>query len=297
MVEWNPRRAACQYRVFLYDIKINTGDFEDATVIHHSAGATNSAFADIILEGGATHAAGGKAKLRAVAQNRMVFPCPWRATKTLYAAGGGTLDTAYLYREEFNVSSLADGTFSLNLSGLGSEFTFPVGSGALQSQCDAAFYVVNNGSAVTINSVSVAAGKVIRITPSMILGTSTTTQLNFDLGTVSGAVDLYIQAKVKVTDAPPVTKNLNQGRYVKIRTVDAANGANALGVWVYQMSKKLNLFTLLQAIDKMDILMILMIHKITRINLFLTMDREIIYTDTHNLSRKVVVVKTLLTNY
>ena len=55
----------------------------------------------------------------------------------------------------------------------------------------------------------------------MILGTSTTTQLNFDLGTVSGAVDLYIQAKVKVTDAPPVTKNLNQGRYVKIRTVDA----------------------------------------------------------------------------
>ena len=81
--------------------------------------------------------AGGKAKLRAVAQNRMVFPCPWRATKTLYAAGGGTLDTAYLYREEFNVSSLADGTFSLNLSGLGSEFTFPVGSGALQSQCDA----------------------------------------------------------------------------------------------------------------------------------------------------------------
>ena len=65
MVEWNPRRAACQYRVFLYDIKINTGDFEDATVIHHSAGATNSAFADIILEGGATHAAGGKAKLRA----------------------------------------------------------------------------------------------------------------------------------------------------------------------------------------------------------------------------------------
>ena len=93
--------------------------------------------ADIILEGGATHAAGGKAKLRAVAQNRMVFPCPWRATKTLYAAGGGTLDTAYLYREEFNVSSLADGTFSLNLAGLGSEFTFPVGSGALQSQCDA----------------------------------------------------------------------------------------------------------------------------------------------------------------
>ena len=231
-VQWlsgTPGAAACQYRVFLYDIKINTGDFEDATVIHHSAGATNSAFADIILEGGATHAAGGKAKLRAVAQNRMVFPCPWRATKTLYAAGGGTLDTAYLYREEFNVSSLADGTFSLNLAGLGSEFTFPVGSGALQSQCDAAFYVVNNGSAVTINSVSVAAGKVIRITPSMILGTSTTTQLNFDLGTVSGAVDLYVQAKVKVTDAPPVTKNLNQGRYVKIRTVDAANGAN--GPW------------------------------------------------------------------
>ena len=55
--------ATCQYRVFLYDIKINTGDFEDATVIHHSAGATNSAFADIILEGGATHAAGGKQNL------------------------------------------------------------------------------------------------------------------------------------------------------------------------------------------------------------------------------------------
>ena len=54
------------------------------------------------------------------------------ATKTLYAAGGGTLDTQYYYREEFNVSTLADGTFSISLTSLGSEFTFPFGSTATQ---------------------------------------------------------------------------------------------------------------------------------------------------------------------
>ena len=232
-VQWlsgTPGAADCKYRIFVYDVKINKGDFEDATYLHHSAGATNSAFADIILSGGATHSAGGKAKLRSVKQNRMVFNCPWAATKTLYAAGGGTLDTQYYYREEFNVSTLADGTFSISLTSLGSEFTFPFGSTATQGQLDAALYVVNNSaSAKTINSASYNDGDVIRITPSMVLSSSTTTQLDFDLGTVSAAVDLYVQVKVKVTDAPPVTKNLNKNRYVKIRTVDAANGTN--GPW------------------------------------------------------------------
>ena len=77
---------------------------------------------------------------------------------------------------------------------------------------------------------------------------------------MGAGVDLYVQVKVKVTDAPPVTKNLNKNRYAKIRTVDAQMEQNvpwSLGLTDVQSIQAV--YTLPMEIVRVDILMTMMI--------------------------------------
>ena len=238
-----PGAAPARYRVFVYDVRILKDNLKDATHLYYN-GDSGGSFADIILKAGIDIDGNdiSFATLDGTQANKMLFRCPWRATKTLYAAGAGTLDTQYYYTEEFDsISTLADGTFSVNISSLGTEFSFPYSASPDQETMNTSFYLVNRGSAFTLNgtpsyptSTTIAAGQIIPMTPAMITSYSLQ-EMDFDLtegagvSTISGAVDLYLQVKLKVTDAPPVTKNLNVNRYVKIRTVDNAGGS--LGPW------------------------------------------------------------------
>lgn len=229
LVNGDPATAGARYRIFVYDIRIKTGKLTDARTLYYNSGG-NDGIADLYLYDLDNDGTGDTPLLQGTEANKMLFPTPWRATKTLYAAGNGTLDTQYYYTEEFEVSTLANGEFSISTTSLGSEVTLPYsGSTTTQQQLDQSFYCVNNGASVTINGVSVGNGEIIRLTPAMVTGQSTTQTMEFDLGTVSAAVDLYLMVTVKVTDAPPVTKNLRTNRYVKIRTTDAMNGKD--GPW------------------------------------------------------------------
>jgi hypothetical protein len=238
-----PGAAAARYRIFVYDVRILKDNLKDAAHLYY-LGDSGGSFADIIpkngidIDGNAIEFA----TLDGTQANKMLFRCPWRATKTFYAAGSGTLDTQYYYTEEFgSLSTLADGTFTVNISSLGTEFSFPYSATPAQDQLNAAFYLVNRGNAFTLNgtasfpsSTTINPGQIIPMTPAMIVSYSLQ-EMDFDItegggvGTISGAADLYLQVKLKVTDAPPVTKNLNINRYVKIRTVDNAGGS--LGPW------------------------------------------------------------------
>ena len=237
-----PGAATARYRIFVYDVRILKDNLKDATHLYY-VGDSGGSFADITLKSGIDIDGNdiSFATLDGTQANKMLFRCPWRATKTLYAAGAGTLDTQYYYTEEFEESTLADGTFTVNISSLGTEFSFPYSASPDQETMNASFYVVNRGSAFTLNgtpsyptSTTIAAGQIIPMTPAMITSYSLQ-EMDFDItegagvSTISGAVDLYLQIKLKVTDAPPVTKNLNVNRYVKIRTVDNAGGS--LGPW------------------------------------------------------------------
>ena len=225
-----PGAATARYRIFVYDVKILKDDLRDAVSLYYNTSTGNGSFADIIPKNGLDIDGNSItfATLDGTQANKMLFRCPWAATKTLYAAGAGTLDTQYYYTEEFdNIQTLADGTFTVNISSLGTEFSFPYSATPSQEQLNASFYLSHRGSVpVTINGSTVEPGQIIQLTPSMVTSYSLQ-EMEFDLGTVSGAIDLYLQVKLKVTDAPPVTKNLNVSRYVKIRTVD--NAAGALG--------------------------------------------------------------------
>ena len=94
-----------------------------------------------------------------------------------------------------------------------------------QSTLDENFYVINKTSGQTIGGTSYSEGQIIRLTPSMVTAYSTQS-MTFDLGTVTKA-DSLCSTKVKVVDAVPTTKNLVNGRYVKIRTNDNVGGATS----------------------------------------------------------------------
>lgn len=241
-----PGAATARYRIFVYDVRILKDNLKDATHLYY-VGDSGGSFADITLKSG-IDIDGNEisfATLDGTQANKMLFRCPWRATKTLYAAGAGTLDTQYYYTEEFNnIQTLADGTFTVNISSLGTEFSFPYSVSPDQETMNASFYLVNRGNAFTLSgtpsyptTTTIAAGQIIPMTPAMITSYSLQ-EMDFDLTegvgvsaltSSSGGVDLYLQVKLKVTDATPVTKNLNVSRYVKIRTVDNAGGS--LGPW------------------------------------------------------------------
>ena len=93
---------------------------------------------------------------------------------------------------------------------------------------DANFYLINKTNGQTVGGTGYDEGQQIRLTPSMVTAHATQS-MSFDLGTVGSSGTAYLQVKVKVVDAAPVTKNLNVGRYVRINTTDAAGGAN--GPW------------------------------------------------------------------
>lgn len=227
----NPGAAATEYRLYVYDIRINNGNLKDARSIQFP-NSTDSGFADIKLEDVNGDGTKDTAVVHGAEYNKLIYNTPWSHTKTLQA--GGSYDTAYYYTEEFNVSVSAAGTFTISTSGLGSEVIFPYTAGALtQTILDNKFYMVCKTSGVTDfgdgTTISGSEGRVIRLAPAQIIAAANGQSMEFNMGSPSGPYDAYLQIECKVVDAIPVPKALNIGRYVKLDTRDNAGGAN--GPW------------------------------------------------------------------
>lgn len=210
--------AAAQYRLYLFDIQMFADEFANIRAIYHDDSNVDG-IADAVLEG-------GKAVLKESSNNRMVFPAPYRAAKTLAAAGGGTYDNTYTYQKSFDVQFSTSGTATITVTGTES---FPYSSIPTQTQLDAEFYLVLH-SAVTIDAVSYAAGQVIRLTTADISSASNTA-INFAIGSSwSVATDTTIKVKVRQTDVTPTPKNAQKNYYVKINT--ATNAGGSTGPWI-----------------------------------------------------------------
>ena len=137
---------------------------------------------DIILTDTTGNGTGDSAVLKSVTHNKMLFRCPWSATKTIYA-DGGNLDNNYFYTEEFTPSVDGNGVFTISTASLGSGIQLPYSSSPTQSTLDENFYVINKTSGQTIGGTSYSEGQIIRLTPSMVTAYSTQS-MTFDLGTV-----------------------------------------------------------------------------------------------------------------
>ena len=199
--------AAAQFRLYLYDINMTSGEFADVRTIYYND--TNAdGFADCVLES-------GSAVLKETDHNRLVFPLTTSYTKTLVP-----YDYDFQYTKEFGPSTVAtaDGTVGISVSG---NETFPYSTGAMNDTTILAniTVVAVDSFSTTSPSESITAGQVIDLTAS---GRSVTvdssTQITIDLGaTASGAATkVKIYANVQVADETPITKNLVTDQYVKL---------------------------------------------------------------------------------
>lgn len=102
--------AAGQFRIYLFDVKMNTGfSFADVRGLYINNSSGPKSMADVILD------SNGDAKLQATGQNTLVFPFTQKGTKTLKDSSDN-VDTQWVYRTERSVNFANNGIGTLTLA-------------------------------------------------------------------------------------------------------------------------------------------------------------------------------------
>lgn len=217
--------AAAEFRLYLYDIQMSSGDFKDVRGIYYND-ATADGHADVVLTG-------SDAVLQETSFNKSLYRLPARATKTI--APGGTYDNSFIYTKEFDGELNANGQVTITLSG---DETFPYDSFT-------ATVIRNNFTmvmkeAATINSVSQPIGAAIDLTGATFTKNSSQS-ITIDLtgGVTSAPKQVKLYVNVQSANANPVLKVLREDRYVVINTnthPSTSGGTYSLGLSdVYQI--------------------------------------------------------------
>jgi hypothetical protein len=196
--------SSAEYRLYLYDIQLSSGDFKDVRGIYYND-ATADGHADIVLTD-------GDAVLLETSFNKLLFRIPSRATKTI--SPGSVYDNSFIYTKEFDGELNTNGQVTITLSG---NETFPYG--AFTSTIIRNNFTMILKEAETIDSVAKPIGSVLDITGATFTKNSAqsiTIDLSGDVATPPTQVKLYVN--VQSANAQPVLKVLRENRYVIINT-------------------------------------------------------------------------------
>ena len=203
--------TSAQYRLYLYDIQMLSGDFTAVKSVDYNNGEAWGGVANTVLES-------SLAVLKESKVNKLVYRLPYKNIKTLKAESGNTYDYSFQYQKEFNVE--LDGTNgNATLTVTGTE-TFPY-SGTLTDTQKRDFIVIAKAG-FTQNSATVAAGGFIDLTSAnsnASVTVNSSTSITIDTGgaiTGTGTVRVYVP--VQVADATPIAKALQTSQYIKIDT-------------------------------------------------------------------------------
>lgn len=196
--------AAAQYRLYLYDIQMSSGSFNDVRGIYYNDAAADG-HADAVLTS-------GDAVLLENRFNKSLFRLPSRATKTI--APGSVYDNSFIYTKEFDGELNVNGQVTITLTG---DESFPYDSFTATIIRDNFTMVLKE--AETINSIARPIGSVLDLTGASFTKNSSQS-ITIDLaGVVDSAptqVKLYVN--VQSANANPVLKVLRQNRFVVINT-------------------------------------------------------------------------------
>jgi len=210
--------SAGKYRIYLYDIKMNTGKsfLNDAKslLVENGLDTNENSFADIVLES-------FKAKLKDTNLLNLVYPLQSSGIKSLS-------DQQYVYREEqdiqFNTSG--DVTFSLATAPAGGSHAFNDTGDPLSSTDMNNIIIVFKAADGT---GGVAQGEVYTWTSNDTVEaeeSSMTINLNKTFGS---AVNATVYYNVLRSSSSPAGKTVQRSQYVHINT--ASNSAGASGPW------------------------------------------------------------------
>ena len=218
--------AAAQYKMYLYDIKMESDDFKDVRSIYYDA-ALADGIADIVLTG-------GNAVLNEEEYNKFLWSLPKIAIKTLQA-NAGAYDYDFQYTKEFDAELNASGSATLTLSG---DESFTFGNGSVSNTARAANIQMVAKDAFTIDATPIVAGRYIDILSTGAFAATvvqnSATSITIDVPAITGSdrkVKVYIT--VKVSNTAPIAKSLVVDRYVRIDTgtnVASTSGDYTLGV-------------------------------------------------------------------
>ena len=213
--------AAAVFRLYLYDIKMASGDFSGVKSIVYEHADTRG-IADTVLDGDSL------ATLKEAELNKQLYRLPRSNIRTIKTASNGTAyDNSFTYQKEFDGTlDSTNGNITITTSG---DETFNVSGTLTDTQ------IVNNFTLIakdgfTQNSATIDEGQMIDLTSSngnSSVTVNSSTSVTIDTGgAVTGANrGVRIYATVKKSNAAPMAKALASGRYVKIDTGTHLNGA------------------------------------------------------------------------
>lgn len=214
-----PGNTAAVYRLYVYDVQMMSGDFEDVKGIRNNNGATQPGVANAVLTN-------SKAVLEESKVNKLIYRLPHSNIKTLKAESGSTYDYTYQYQKEFDVTlDSTNGNATLTVSGAE---TFPY-SGTLTDTQKQDFILISK-EGFTQNSATINAGQYIDLTSNnsnASVTVNSNTSITIDTGgAVTGTGTVRVYAPVQVADGAPIAKALGENKYVKIDTNTHASGTN-----------------------------------------------------------------------
>ena len=209
--------TSAEYRLYLYDITMQNGDFTDVKSFDYNNGETWGGVANAIQESSAT-------VLKESKVNKLVYRLSEKNIKTLKAETGGTYDYTFQYQKEFDVTlDSTNGNATLTLSG---NESFPY-SGTLTDTQKQNFVAIAKVGFVQ-NLATIAAGQYIDLTSAnsnASVTVNSTQSITIDTGgAVTGTGTIKVLVPVQVADANPIAKSLQEGRYVKIDTSSHPSG-------------------------------------------------------------------------
>jgi len=252
--------AAAEYRLYLYDITMSSGDFKDVRGIFYNDAAADG-HADVVLD------VNSNAVLQETSFNKSLYRIPARATKTI--APNNVYDNSFIYTKEFDGELNASGQVTITLSG---DETFPYD--AFTSTIKNNNFTMVLKEAATIDSNPKPIGSNIDLTGATFTKNSAQS-ITIDLtGAVTSApkqVKLYVN--VQSANAQPITKVLREDRYVVINTnthPSTSGGTYSLGLSdVYRIK---NIYTFPYTTSDTDIAIAIAANNATDIASSFTLD-------------------------
>lgn len=215
--------AGGTYRLYLYDVKMVSGEFSAVRSIYYNYSGTE-AFGDIVLE------TSGLAEIKETSFNKFLWRLPKKNIKTLRADAGGTAyDYNFQYTKEFDISVGLSGQFTLTLAG---DETFPYTS-FTQTIIENNFSMILKGGVTLAPSGLKNNGDWIDLTgATFTLNGPQSLTINLN-DTFSLATNARIYVNVQRADTATTSKSIVEDRYVKIDTsthVNGTSGSYLLGV-------------------------------------------------------------------
>jgi hypothetical protein len=222
LLSGTPGTATAQYKLYLYDIKMITGDFSAVQGVYYDSDLANG-FGDVVLN------SASEAQLYETNFNKLLWNLPYSHLKTLQA-DAGAYDYSFKFMKEFDATINTSAVINISSSIANQKFFFGNASPISNALTEANIILVATSS-FTVDSTTYADGEIIPLNTKV--SQTSESALVIDLGTTATTGTVRVFVNMQLENTSPIGKNLQSGKYVKIdatTNTNSASGKYSLGI-------------------------------------------------------------------